>query len=205
MIGSLKGEVTHIYLDHVLLDVSGVGYQIYMPQRVLASLAKGEQVFLLIHTFVREDNISLFGFLDAQDKQIFLELNKVSGVGSKTALNVLGIMPAEEIINSILYEDNKNFTRVPGIGNKAAQRIINDLKDKVGKMPKDDNIISVVDIAKGKEVGQPAQNLLYDAVSALENLGYQRSNIMDLVKDICEEEDDLANVISKSLKVIAAS
>lgn len=204
MIGSLSGNVTYIGIDYILLDVSGVGYQVYLPQRVLSSVSKGDELLLLIHTFVREDNISLFGFLDAQDKQIFLELNKVSGVGSKTALNILGVMPAEEIINSILYEDSKNFTRVSGIGNKAAQRIINELKDKTAKISKDDNVISVTSkINKKDNMKSVPNNILYDAVSALENLGYQKSHIIDIVKDICQDEDNLANVISKSLKAVS--
>ena len=204
MIGSLSGKISHIYLDHILLDVGGVGYQVFLPQRIISSMAKGDNIFVLIHTVVREDNISLFGFLDPYDKQVFLELNKVSGVGIKTALSILGVMPAEEIINSISYEDSNNFTRVPGIGNKAAQRIVNELKDKVGKISKGDNVVSVVK-KRENNVSGGGQMVLHDAVSALENLGYQRAHILDIVKDICKDEDDLANVISKSLKVISAS
>ena len=203
MIGSLTGKISHIFVDHILLDVSGVGYQILLPQRIIANLIKGDELFLLIHTFVREDNISLFGFSDLNDKEIFLSLNKISGIGSKTTLNILGQMNAAEIKEAILYENQAAFTQISGIGTKAAQRIINELKDKINNMS-DNNIISLDNKTTASNTKTTSSNqLIYDALSALENLGYQKSHIINIVKEVSADETDLAQIITKSLKLIS--
>jgi len=205
MIGSLQGTVAHILADHILLNVNGVGYQLYLPARVMGGLVKGDELFVFVHTSVREDDISLFGFLDASDKTIFLELNKVSGVGAKTALAILGVMGAQEIIDAISFEDKASFTRVSGIGPKAATRIINDLKDKVAKLPGSPEVMKVGGAVEVKVGGgsNSGNQLLKDALSALENLGYQKAHIIDLVREITKEEDDLSAVITASLKKLA--
>ena len=204
MIGSLKGIITYIFTDHILLDVSGVGYQVFLSSKSLASLSKGETVFIFVHTHVREDDISLFGFASEQDKNMFLTLNKVNGVGVKTALNVLSMMTSDEIIDAILFEDVKSFTAVSGIGNKAAQRIVNELKDQVAKMSKDSSIVTISRDNKEKGSEAASYSLLYDAISALENLGYQKTQIIEIVKEVCKDEDELSNVITKSLQIISS-
>jgi Holliday junction DNA helicase RuvA len=112
MIGSLTGKVSHIFSNYILLNVSGVGYQVFLPQRILATLALKQNLEILIHTYVREDNITLFGFLENKELEIFLQLNKVSGVGAKTALNILGIMSAEQVIQGISLENKADFTQL---------------------------------------------------------------------------------------------
>ncbi|MFZ8864522.1 MAG: Holliday junction branch migration protein RuvA [Rickettsiales bacterium] len=203
MIGYLKGYILELYSDHILLNVNNVGYKIFLPNRLLATVNKQDELSLYIHTAVKEDDISLFGFLDYEDKHIFLELNKVSGVGAKTALAILGLMRAAEITDAIMFEDKASFTRVSGIGAKAATRIINDLKDKISKLnlAKQDKIIAPNLAAAPSNNNE--HNLLRDALSALENLGYQRSNIVNLVKEVVKEEDDLSHVITKTLKKLA--
>ena len=206
MIGSLQGSVSHILADHILLNVSGVGYQLYLPSRVLGGLVKGDEVFAFVHTQVREDDISLFGFLVSEDKDIFLELNKVSGVGAKTALNILGVMGAQEIIDAISFDDKASFTRVSGIGPKAATRIINDLKDKVAKLSVSAGSVSLNSNVKAQDAANSnrvSNQLLKDALSALENLGYHKAQIIDLVRDVTKEEEELSAVITASLKKLA--
>jgi Holliday junction DNA helicase RuvA len=197
MIGSLKGRVINIYETTILLEVNNIGYQIYLGARNLVNLQKGNEIFFFIHTAVREDDISLYGFSDLADKEIFLKLNKVSGIGAKTALNIIGVLDAAEITDAILFDNKSAFTQISGIGAKAATRIINDLKDKVAN-----NMDKVFTLPQNKDK-HAANNLLQDSMSALENLGYQKSQIINLVKEVVAEEDDLAKVITKSLQKLA--
>lgn len=196
MIGSLRGKIINIFDTSILLEVNNTGYQVNIGARNLANIQKNDQLFVYIHTAVREDDISLFGFFDIADKEIFLKLNKVSGVGAKTALNIIGVLDARAIIDAILFENKAAFTQVSGIGAKAAARIINDLKDKV-----ENNISNIISISQDNS--QKDDNLLRDSLSALENLGYQRSQILNIVKDIVTDENDLSQVITKSLQKLA--
>ena len=202
MIGYLQGVILNLNNDHILLNVNGVGYKVYLPTRLLANIAENDKVSFFIHTAVKEDDISLFGFLSGEDKKVFLELNKVSGVGAKTALAILGLMTATEIIDAISFEDKAALTRVSGIGPKAALRIINDLKDRIGKI--NIGVINTVSSKlETKALASNHNNLLRDALSALENLGYQRASIINIVKDITKEESDLSSVITQTLKKLA--
>ncbi len=196
MIGSLRGKIINIFDNSILLEVNNTGYQVNIGARNLANIQKNDELFVYIHTAVREDDISLFGFFDIADKEIFLKLNKVSGIGAKTALNIIGVLDARAIIDAILFENKAAFTQVSGIGAKAAARIINDLKDKV-----ENNISNIISISQDNS--QKDNNLLKDSLSALENLGYQRSQILNIVKDIVADENDLSQIITKSLQKLA--
>lgn len=203
MIGYLQGNILELSNDHILLNVHDVGYKIFLPNRLLANCNIQDKLALYIHTAVKEDDISLFGFADYEDKQIFLELNKVSGVGAKTALAILGLMNSAQIRDAITFEDKTALTRVSGIGSKAATRIINDLKDKIDKIQ-----LSNLTVNEQKNIGSATvnnehNNLLRDALSALENLGYQRANIIEVVKTVVQDENDLSAIITKTLKKLA--
>jgi len=197
MIGSLRGKIINIFDNSILLEVNNTGYQVNIGARNLANIQKNDELFVYIHTAVREDDISLFGFFDIADKEIFLKLNKVSGIGTKTALNIIGVLDARAIIDAILFENKAAFTQVSGIGAKAAARIINDLKDKV-----ENNISDIISISQDNSQ-KDNNNLLRDSLSALENLGYQRSQILNIVKDIVADENDLSQIITKSLQKLA--
>ena len=207
MIGSLKGNIVKIYLDQVLVEVNGVGYSVFLPSRVLAGMNEGDPIFVFVHTQVKEDDITLFGFLSEDDKKIFTELLRVNGVGAKTAVAVLGLMNAREIVDAITLADQAQFTQVSGIGPKAAVRIINELKDRVAKLSLGGAAVSFGVESKvqvlSSNIGSEDGVLLKDALSALENLGYQRTHILELVKEIVKEEKDISNVISLSLKRLA--
>ncbi len=197
MIGSLRGKIINIFDNSILLEVNNTGYKVNIGSRNLANIQKNDELFVYIHTAVREDDISLFGFFDIADKEIFLKLNKVSGIGAKTALNIIGVLDARAIIDAILFENKAAFTQVSGIGAKAAARIINDLKDKV-----ENNISNIISISQDNSQ-KDNNNLLRDSLSALENLGYQRSQILNIVKDIVADENDLSQIITKSLQKLA--
>ena len=135
MIAALSGKILRKTSDRVIVDVSGVGYEVFVSTDALARLPdKGEEVFLHIHTYVREDTLVLFGFLEEQEKELFLVLKTVAGIGPKLALAMLSGMPISELCRAIAEGDNKRLTSLPGIGRKTAERICVELRDKVGTL-----------------------------------------------------------------------
>ena len=134
MIGFLSGEVVARDDPYIVIDVNGVGYKVVVANGVLSNLGKNGKVKLFIYTHVREDAISLFGFLDSLDLKLFENLISVSGIGPKTAMNIFSIGNREEIIQSIITSDVSFFTGVPRLGKKNAQKIIIELKSKLGSI-----------------------------------------------------------------------
>lgn len=170
MIAALTGRVLSIGSDKVIVDVSGVGYEVFLTTDALSKLPeKGGEVFLHIHTQVREDAITLYGFPDEEEKEMFLTLKTVSGIGPKLALGVLSGIKVGELCTAIVEGDVKRLTALQGVGKKTAERICVELKDKVV------SISSGVDHSSGSQVsvsGGAAGSALSDALSALANLGY---------------------------------
>jgi Holliday junction DNA helicase RuvA len=133
MIGKIKGQLTEINPDHLILDVNGVGYEIHPHARALMDLQShfGEPCELWIYTHVREDALQLFGFLSQYEKSIFLQLLKVSGVGPKLALNILSGAKATEVSTWIELGDSKALSQIPKVGKKTAEQIILTLQGKL--------------------------------------------------------------------------
>ena len=133
MIGSLKGVLAAKTPPRVLLDVHGVGYEIDVPMSTFYNLpAIGETVLLLTHFVVREDAQVLFGFLSAEERATFRELVKISGVGPRTALSILSGLSVAELSNAVTRQDAARLVKVPGIGKKTAERLLLELKGKLG-------------------------------------------------------------------------
>ena len=131
MIGKLKGLIDSYGEDFVILDVGGVGYQVHCSARTLQALpSPGEAAVLSIETYVREDQIKLFGFRSDIEREWFRLLQTVQGVGAKVALAVLGTLPPADLANAIALRDKAAVTRTPGVGPKVAERIVTELKDK---------------------------------------------------------------------------
>jgi Holliday junction DNA helicase RuvA subunit len=131
MIGKLKGIIDSYGEDTVILDVGGVGYQVHCAARTLQSLpAPGEPATLSIETYVREDQIKLFGFASDTEREWFRLLQTVQGVGAKVALAVLGTLKPSELATAIAMRDKAQVARAPGVGGKVAERIVTELKDK---------------------------------------------------------------------------
>jgi Holliday junction DNA helicase RuvA len=159
MIGSLRGRLLSKRADGVIVDVQGVGYEVFVPSSAAANLPEqGVEIFLHIHTHVKEDSIKLFGFLSPHEKQVFSTLLGVNGIGPKLALNVLSGLPGESFRQAVEAEDTAALSRVPGVGKKTAARIILELKQKLPSMTAD-----LRDAA------------FEDALSALVNLGYRKT------------------------------
>jgi holliday junction DNA helicase RuvA len=172
MIGSLRGKLTEKRPNQILLDVGGVGYQVQIPLSTFASLgALHDEATLLIHTHVREDQLALYGFLTAREKQCFELLISASGVGPSLALKILSGMGLEELIPAIRKGDLVQLVRIPGVGRKTAERIVVELRDK----------LAAVDVAEAEKPVTRSQ-LESDVASALVNLGYDVRSVEKAVE-----------------------
>jgi holliday junction DNA helicase RuvA len=168
MIASLTGKIQHIASDRCIVDVNSVGYEVFLSTEGLACLPeRGEEVFLHIHTNVREDAIVLFGFGERSEKEMFLTLKTVSGIGPKLALGILSGMQVEHLSHAISSEDIKGLTTISGVGKKTAERLCVELKDKVGNFRS-----ASTGAAKSTAAALGGSTVLTDALSALVNLGY---------------------------------
>ncbi len=170
MIGKLKGIVDSFGEDYIILDVQGVGYQVHCSARTLQMLpAPGEAATLSIDTYVREDQIKLFGFASDNERAWFRLLQTVQGVGARVALSVLGTLKTSELAEAIAMRDKGTVQRSPGVGAKVAERIVTELKDKV---PAFANVDPAAVHLAGALDDKSAPRPVMDAVSALVNLGY---------------------------------
>ncbi|MHA6782473.1 Holliday junction branch migration protein RuvA [Pseudonocardia saturnea] len=131
MISSVRGEVLEIALDHAVVEVGGVGLAVIAAPNTLAGLRRGEQARLATVLVVREDSLTLFGFTDAEQRELFGLLQSVAGIGPRLALATLAVLSPDDVTRALLDGDTKVLTRVPGIGPKVAQRMVLELKDKV--------------------------------------------------------------------------
>jgi len=165
MIGWLSGKVRELDpTGMVLLDVQGVGYDITVSLQTLCKLQVGKASELSIHTHVREDQFLLFGFSSAEERSLFRQLNKVTGIGARMALNIMSAMSGTELITAVEQADDLAIARTPGIGKKTAQRLILELQGKL--QTSDDGL-----------TGTTTKHELHDVKSALLNLGYKAPNI----------------------------
>ncbi len=217
MFAKLTGTIDSIQTSHAILDVNGVGYLVAASTRTLGRMGGvGDPTTLLIETVVREDSINLFGFVDAVEQEWFNLLCSVQGVGAKAAQSILAVIPPEELPMVISAEDKAAITRADGVGPKIGARIITELKDKAGKMvigmagkaPKaDTGSANAAASAIGMQAATAANS---DAVSALINLGYGRSEAFATVTHVARAADEAgteANVeylIRESLKELSA-
>lgn len=172
MIGLLNGKLTEKGTDSVIVDVGGVGYEVLVPLSTLAKLPKtGEAVTLYIHTHVREDDLRLFGFESKNDKTAFLTMLKVSGVGPKLALTVLGALGGQDLAQVIGDSDTKRLSAIPGIGKKTAERMILELSGKLKVESKDAS-------------GATAGSMFAELASALQNLGFKPVQVDRVLADM---------------------
>jgi Holliday junction DNA helicase RuvA len=170
MIGRLKGVIDSYGEDSVVLDVNGVGYLVQCSGRTLQELPRvGEPATLAIETYVREDQIRLFGFMTDVEREWFRLLQTVQGVGAKVALAVLGTLKPAELASAIAMRDKEMVARTPGVGPKVAERIVTELKDKA---PAYTNVDPALVRLSGALEERRAPRPVSDAVSALVNLGY---------------------------------
>ena len=199
MIGSIKGKVAYLGQDYCLLETpGGVGYRVFMPGSQLAQLVLNKEVRVQTHTSVREDAILLFGFLTQEYYELFELLLGVSGIGPKLALGVLSAVKPEDFYLAVQSQDVKLLVKLPGIGKKTAERMLLELKDKVGSFT-DDRGATLT-----PEVGRGGSGAVAEAIEALESLGYARSEILPTLKQIPDCSSLSSDVILKqALKLFA--
>jgi Holliday junction DNA helicase RuvA len=165
MIAHLRGKLISRHPGLVIVETSGVGYNVTVSIPTFSELPPlGGEVALHIHTHVREDQLALFGFLRPEEKQLFEKLITVSGIGPKLAITVLSGMPADEMVNAIRGNDLARLTRVPGVGRKTAERMVLELRDKLAPTEGKEAVEVVPSLSATQE----------DVLSALVNLGFQR-------------------------------
>jgi Holliday junction DNA helicase RuvA len=200
MIASLTGQLAFKAPTHLVLDVHGVGYEVLIPLSTYYGLPNlGESTSLSVHTHVREDAIQLFGFLTSQEKDAFVLLTSVSGVGPKLALSLLSALPVPALVLAIQSGDVEKLTTVPGIGTKSAGRLVLELKDKVEKLH-----TGAASAREGLRQGQDAT--FDDALSALVNLGYRPQDAKEALKQVKTSNGEsmvLKDMIRESLKKLA--
>ncbi|HEY3151825.1 MAG TPA: Holliday junction branch migration protein RuvA [Candidatus Binatia bacterium] len=193
VIAQISGTLAQKVPGEIVVDVVGVGYQIFIPLNVFYRLPDiGAPVSLQIHTHVRDDALQLFGFQDLAEKQIFLLLISVSGIGPKLAVNILSGIPAEELARALRVGDQARLVAIPGVGRKLAERMIVELKDKLATLS-----------AAGVESPKPeiGSQVMQDAVSALVNLGYKRPEAEKTVREVLKSGDrSLENVLKDTLR-----
>jgi Holliday junction DNA helicase RuvA len=194
MIAELRGRIVKKALNHVVLDVGGVGYLVMIPLSTYASLPDdGGPMRLFIHTHVREDTISLFGFLTEGERELFVDLISVTGIGPKLATTILSGASPEEIAAYIAAGDVAGFTRLPGVGKKTAERIVLELREKLKKR-------AIAEPAAGTagDVG------LSDVVEALVNLGYTRTVAHDAVREAARTgNNDVGEILKGALRALS--
>jgi Holliday junction DNA helicase RuvA len=200
MIASLAGNLEQVGAESVVVDVGGVGYLVFAASRTLARLpARGEPVRLLIETHVREDHIHLYGFADEAERDWFRLLTTVQGVGAKTALAVLSALAPDALAGAVMAQDKAALTRAAGVGRKLAQRIVMELRDKLGN-------VALGPAAAADDAAAAGSAVAGDAVSALVNLGYPRTDAFAAVSAAARAlggEARLDALLKASLKELA--
>lgn len=171
MIGFLNGKVEILRRPFIIVNVNGVGYKVLLSENFYSKLAIGDSVKIFTYTYVREDSLELFGFLEIDDLNLFESLISVSGIGPKTALNIFSFGERREIIEAILKGDVTFFTSVPRLGTKNAQRIIIELKSKMGSNETLD--LSGNDLKENQEV-----------IDALKNFGFSVKEAASALREI---------------------
>ena len=190
MIAKISGNLAHKIPGEVIIDVGGVGYQVFIPLSVFYRLPEiGEPVALHIHTHLREDALQLFGFLELAEKRVFLLLNNVAGIGPKLAVNILSGIPADDLAQALKEGDQPRLVSIPGVGKKLAERMVVELRDKFLTL-------------RTEETGQGnGSRLMQDAVSALVNLGYRRAEAENHVREITQRgERPFPEVLKEALR-----
>lgn len=201
MIALINGLLIYKSINYIIVEANGIGYQVFVPLTTFYELPDmNQQVTLHIHTHVRQDDISLFGFITGEMKNMFELMISVSGIGPRLALNILSGISPEELIRAVSHGNLDRLVSIPGVGKKTAERMILELKDKVVKLStyeaiyKDNGDIKVYD------------SIIDDVLSALVNLGYKNQRARDVLDKIINESSEsltLDILLKRALKILS--
>lgn len=188
LIAQLSGRLIQKQPNAIIVDVGGVGYEVTIPVSTFYELGEpGSDVSLKIHTHVREDALQLFGFWTVREKDLFLKLTSVSGVGPKLAITMLSGMSASELISAISTNDLARLTSIPGVGKKTAERVVVELRDKMAAISLEDRAGEQV---ASREVAVGEEAVRDDTISALMALGYPKAIAERCVQFALREEGE---------------
>lgn len=190
MISYLIGTIHHVFEKSFIIQVSGIGYEVFTVSSLLQQIKSGQELEVYIHHHIREDNQSLYGFATLEERQLFKKLISVSGIGPKSALSALGAAPLNELIRAIQLEDHSVFQAVSGIGPKTAKRVVLELKNKVDVVAGDPQ-------AFGEEAGSSVRQ---DVVAALDQLGYSGSEIREMIAPMDLSKMSVEEALKQALK-----
>ncbi len=196
MYAFIRGTITSIREDYVVLDNNGIGYRIFISSALAEKLAVGEEIRLFTHFAVREDAMLLYGFESEEELELFRLLLGVSGIGPKGAIGIFSVMTPDDLRFAILSDDAAQIAKAPGVGKKTAQKVILELKDKLDLMD------SFERKAANTEAVSTEGNAQTEAVLALTALGYARNEAMKAVRTVCEEETltDVEEILKAALR-----
>ena len=196
MIGFLRGILADKGDGYIIIDVNGVGYQVFVPANTTAYLnAEGEEVLVYTSMIVREDDVSLFGFSGKGELDAFKKLIGISGVGPKAAISILSAFTLDQLKQAIVFEDAKALQRANGIGKKSAERIVLELKDKFTATAPDGSYLDTD--AQSPTVAQGTRG---EAISALVALGYSRGEASSALSSVTEKDLTTEEYIKRALK-----
>ena len=198
MIHYIKGTMTMKFNGGVVVETGGIGYEVFVPENSAAYLKNdGDDIMLYTVMQVREDDVSLYGFTEREAMDIFNKLITVSGVGAKAAMAILSAMPLHEVKQAIIFEDATSLTRANGIGKKTAQRIVLELKDKIGSAE------DIAPAAPGTGGGVPAANdEKTEAINALVALGYSKNEAVNALARVNGTDLTTEDYIKEALKTL---
>lgn len=198
MIALVRGHLVYKSIDHVIIDVGGVGYRLFIPLSTFYALPEKGEASLYTHTHVREDALLLYGFLTLEEKDFFVALIGISGIGPKLAINILSHIPVADLKSAIIAGDVNRLSGLPGIGKKTSERLVLELKDKIARTE-----VGIAAQGMPSAAGQSSGDLINDVISALVNLGYKENQArkvletMELAPDVPMED-----VLKGALKVL---
>ena len=201
MIALISGKIVYKGISHVIVDVQGVGYRIFIPLTTFYELPEtGQTITLHVHTNVKQDAINLFGFYTVQEKDLFQLMISVSGIGPKMSMNILSGISAQELLRAISGGNVGKLVNIPGVGKKMAERLILELKEKIIKKMMLEETPMADDRHKANEI------IMEDALSALVNLGYKNNvakDALDKALRSSDEEIGMDTLLKKTLKILA--
>lgn len=204
MIAYLSGKLLEKQATSVIVETNGVGYEVTIPLSTFYELGEeGSDVSLRIYTHVREDALQLFGFKTARERELYLKLISVQGIGAKSGISMLSGMSADEIVTAIRTDNLARLTSIPGVGRKTAERLVIELRDKLNEFTSQATQERIAAGAKPSEL--PADAVFDDALSALVNLGYQRNAAEKALKQAVKDGTEMSvqKLLRKSLQLLA--
>lgn len=185
MIAKIKGEIAFLRDHYIVVDVAGVGYKVFVSDFAMGKISGNTKIELFTHTYVREDTLSLYGFLTLEELEMFELLISISGIGPKAAIGILSIAEPKTIQTAVLSGDSSILTRVSGVGKKTAERVILELKNRIAELSGNDQEMARADS---------------ETIEALISLGYSASQAREALKAVPENVKDISERVREALK-----